>query len=238
LRDEISKYQKKLKLSNKLLEIYPSIDVETHEEFLLELLKALNEDREEKRRIRNLNSAGFSVIKTLDDYNYSQVQFPSSLKIQDLESLTFIERKENLILYGAVGTGKTHLSVALGVKAISQGKKAVFYRVHDLINQLEAGVEKQVTKVYKKIDQADLLILDEWGYLPLHQEGARLLFDIISKCYEDKSVIITTNIEFSRWKGFLFDEKLTAAIVDRLIHHSHLLIFNGKSYRVSNSLMK
>jgi DNA replication protein DnaC len=132
LRDEISKYQKKLKLSNKLLEIYPSIDVETHEEFLLELLKALNEDREEKRRIRNLNSAGFSVIKTLDDYNYSQVQFPSSLKIQDLESLTFIERKENLILYGAVGTGKTHLSVALGVKAISQGKKAVFYRVHDL----------------------------------------------------------------------------------------------------------
>lgn len=128
--------------------------------------------------------------------------------------------------------------VALGVKAINQGKKAVFYRVHDLINQLETDDAKQIAKVYKKIQQADLLILDEWGYLPLHQEGARLLFDIISLCYENKSIIITTNIEFGRWKGFLFDEKLTAAIVDRLVHHSHMLMFTGKSYRMTNSLMK
>jgi DNA replication protein DnaC len=114
----------------------------------------------------------------------------------------------------------------------------VFYRVHDLINQLESEDLKKVAKVHKKISQADLLILDEWGYLPLHQEGARLLFDIISSCYETKSIIITTNIEFGRWKGFLFDEKLTAAIVDRLVHHSHMLIFTGKSYRMTNSLMK
>lgn len=152
--------------------------------------------------------------------------------------MTFVDKKENLILYGSVGTGKTHLSVALGVKLISQGKRAVFYRVHDLINQLESEDEKKVSVIYKKIKQADLLILDEWGYLPLHQEGARLLFDIISSCYETKSIIITTNIEFGRWKGFLFDEKLTAAIVDRLVHHSHMLIFTGKSYRMTNSLIK
>ncbi len=163
---------------------------------------------------------------------------PDSLSIQELESLSFVDKKENLILYGSVGTGKTHLSVALGVKLISQGKKAVFYRVHDLINQLESKDEKKVSAVYKKIKQADLLILDEWGYLPLHQKGARLLFDIISSCYETKSIIITTNIEFGRWKGFLFDEKLTAAIVDRLVHHSHMLIFTGKSYRMVNSLIK
>jgi len=238
MREEISKYQRKLKLSNNLMEIYPAIKADSQEEFLLKLLKELHEDREEKRRIRNLNSAGFQVVKVLEGYDFSQIRFPESLPLHNVEALTFLQKKENLILYGTVGTGKTHLSVALGVKAINQGKKAVFYRVHDLINQLESEDMKKVAKVHKKISQADLLILDEWGYLPLHQEGARLLFDIISTCYETKSVIITTNIEFGRWKGFLFDEKLTAAIVDRLVHHSHMLIFTGKSYRMTNSLMK
>ncbi len=238
MREEISKYQKKLRLSSCLMEIYPNIEAETHEEFLLKLLKELNDDREEKRKIRNLNNAGFLVLKSLNDYDYSQIRFPENLNIQDLESLSFVDKKENLILYGSVGTGKTHLSVALGVKLINEGKKAVFYRVHELINQLKANDEKKVSAVYKKIKQADLLILDEWGYLPLHQEGARLLFDIISICYETKSIIITTNIEFGRWKGFLFDEKLTAAIVDRLVHHSHMLIFTGKSYRMANSQIR
>jgi DNA replication protein DnaC len=238
VREEISKYQRKLRLSNNLMQIYPKIKAETNEEFLLQLLKELHEDRDEKRRIRNLNNAGFLVVKSLEDYDYSQIRFPDRLLLKDLETLSFLDRKENLILYGSVGTGKTHLSVALGVNAINQGKKAVFYRVHDLVNQLESNDFKTVSKVQKKINSADLLILDEWGYLPLHQEGARLLFDIISTCYETKSIIITTNIEFGRWKGFLFDEKLTAAIVDRLVHHSHMLMFTGKSYRMTNSLIK
>ncbi|MDY0257620.1 IS21-like element helper ATPase IstB [Gudongella oleilytica] len=238
MREEISKYQRKLRLSNNLMQIYPKIKAETNEEFLLQLLKELHEDRDEKRRIRNLNNAGFLVVKSLEDYDYSQIRFPDRLLLKDLETLSFLDRKENLILYGSVGTGKTHLSVALGVNAINQGKKAVFYRVHDLVNQLESNDFKTVSKVQKKINSADLLILDEWGYLPLHQEGARLLFDIISTCYETKSIIITTNIEFGRWKGFLFDEKLTAAIVDRLVHHSHMLMFTGKSYRMTNSLIK
>lgn len=238
MREEISKYQRKLRLSNNLMQIYPKIKAETNEEFLLQLLKELYEDRDEKRRIRNLNNAGFLVVKSLEDYDYFQIRFPDRLLLKDLETLSFLDRKENLILYGSVGTGKTHLSVALGVNAINQGKKAVFYRVHDLVNQLESNDFKTVSKVQKKINSADLLILDEWGYLPLHQEGARLLFDIISTCYETKSIIITTNIEFGRWKGFLFDEKLTAAIVDRLVHHSHMLMFTGKSYRMTNSLIK
>jgi len=238
VREEISKYQRKLRLSNNLMQIYPKIKAETNEEFLLQLLKELHEDRDEKRRIRNLNNAGFLVVKSLEDYDYSQIRFPDRLLLKDLETLSFLDRKENLILYGSVGTGKTHLSVALGVNAINQGKKAVFYRVHDLVNQLESNDFKTVSKVQKKINSADLLILDEWGYLPLHQEGARLLFDIISTCYETKSIIITTNIEFGRWKGFLFDEKLTAAIVDRLVHHSHMLMFTGKSYRMTNSLIE
>lgn len=201
MREEISKYQKKLRLSSSLMEIYPNIEAESHEEFLLKLLKELNEDREEKRRIRNLKNAGFQVLKSLEGYDYSQIRFPDSLRVQELESLSFVDKKENLILYGSVGTGKTHLSVALGVKLINEGKKAVFYRVHDLINQLESDDQKKKSSIYKKINQADLLILDEWGYLPLHQEGARLLFDIVSICYETKSIIITTNIEFGKWKS-------------------------------------
>jgi DNA replication protein DnaC len=237
MREGINKYQKSLRLSNKLMDIYPTIKASTNEEFLFKLLKQLDDDRKEKRRIRNLNNAGFLVIKTLENYDYSQIRFPDKMPLSMLEALSFLEHKENLILYGPVGTGKTHLAVALGVKSINQGKKAIFYRVHDLINELEADIVKK-TKIYKKIVQADLLILDEWGYLPLHQEGARLLFDIISTCYETKSIIITTNIEFGRWKGFLFDEKLTAAIVDRLVHHSHMLMFTGQSYRMENSLIR
>ncbi len=238
MKEEIQKYQKQLRLSHTLMEIYPTIEAESHEAFLLKLLRELDRDREEKRRIRNLNNAGFLVIKSLQEYDFSQIRFPDKLGQEGLASLDFLDKKENIILYGAVGTGKTHLAVGLGVKAISQGKKAVFFRVHDLIHHLESKDPKKVAKTYKKIRQADLLILDEWGYLPLHQEGARMLFDIISLCYESKSVVITTNIEFGRWKGFLFDEKLTAAIVDRLVHHSHMLMFIGKSYRMTNSLIK
>lgn len=119
-----------------------------------------------KRRLRNLNNAGFLVVKSLENYDYSEIRFPDNLKLQELEELSFLKRKENLIFYGSVGTGKTHLAVALGVKAINQGEKVVFYRVHDLINQLETNDTKQIAKVHKKIQQADLLILDEWGYLP------------------------------------------------------------------------
>lgn len=237
MREKISKYQKSLRLSTKLMEIYPSIEADSHEEFLLQLLEQLDNDRKNKKRIRNLNNAGFSVIKTLNNYDFSQINLPDKMQLHELETLRFITNKENLILYGAVGTGKTHLAVALGVKAINEGKRAVFYRVHDLVNELESESSKKA-KALKKIAKSDLLILDEWGYLPLHQEGARLLFDIVSSCYETKSIIITTNIEFGRWKGFLFDEKLTAAIVDRLVHHSHMIMFTGQSYRMINSLIK
>lgn len=238
MRDEILKYQKRLKMSGTLMDIYDSIEAESHEEYLLKLLRELYKDREDKRVIRNLNIAGFPLIKNLDNYDFSEITFPESQRLDTLLSLSFLDRKENLILYGSVGTGKTHLAIGLAVKAIYEKKKVVFYRLHDLISLFEASDDKKLLRLYKRIDQADLLILDEWGYLPLHQEGARLIFDIISRCYETKSIIITTNIEFSKWKGFLFDEKLTAAIVDRLVHHSHMLFFTGKSYRMIHSLMK
>jgi DNA replication protein DnaC len=238
MNERIELFQKKLKLSRSLHEIYPEITADTHEKFLEELLEKMYLERLEKQRLRNLKNAGFGVQKNLEHYRFDDIQFPERISSETLMDLKFMENKENLILYGSVGTGKTHLAIGLGVNAINQGRKAVFYRVHDLIQLLEESKGRKLGTLYKKIDDAELLILDEWGYLPLHQEGARLLFDIISRCYEYKSVIITTNIEFSKWKGFLFDEKLTAAIVDRLVHHSHMLLFTGESYRMRNSLMK
>ena len=156
-----------------------------------------------------------------------------------MESLDFIENKENLILYGRVGAGKSHLALAIGLKALQQQKLVVFYTLHDLVNALVKAKEiHQMDRFMSKLLKNDLIILDEWGYLPLHQEGARLLFEVISKCYEQKSIIITTNIEFSHWKNFLFDEKLTIAILDRIIHYSHLIILDRESWRKERALMK
>lgn len=90
----------------------------------------------------------------------------------------------------------------------------------------------------KQIMKADMLVLDEWGYVPLDRDGARLLFEIISECYETKSIIITTNIEFTRWATVLYDEQMTSALLDRLLHHCYLLIFNGDSDRMKNSLIR
>lgn len=128
------------------MDIYSGIEASNQEEFLLKLSKTLYEDREQKRKIRNLNDAGFKVVNTLSDYDFSQVRFPQSIHRQDLEELGFVQRKENLLLYGAVGSGKTHLAVALGVKAIQEGKHVVFYRVHDLIHQLECEESNKASK--------------------------------------------------------------------------------------------
>jgi len=131
------------------------------------------------------------------------------------------------------------LATAIGLRAINEGKVVYFFTLHDLVNQLlDAKETSTMSKLMRKLLKADMIILDEWGYLPLHQEGARLLFELISKCYEQKSLIITTNLEFSHWKSFLFDEKLTLAIIDRIIHHSHLLLFNKESYRKQYALTK
>jgi DNA replication protein DnaC len=239
MKEQITYYQKKLKLSQSLIEFYETTEFHDKEQFVLELLNKLYQERRENIIERNLKAAKFPIIKTFEGYSFTGLDFPDTLNTETLKVLDFIENKENLILYGGVGTGKTHLSIAIGLSVIKTGKQVYFYTVHDLINHLvKAKEQDQLEKVMNKLLKAELLILDEWGYLPLHQEGARLLFEVISKCYEQKSIIITTNMEFSHWKSFLFDEKLTVAIIDRIIHHSHLLFFNRESYRKEHALIK
>ena len=114
-----------------------------------------------------------------------------------------------------------------------------FYRTAALVNRLsEAKKAKELSSLMKQIQKADLIILDEWGYVPLDRDGSRLLFEIISECYEQKSIIVTTNIEFSKWATILYDEQMTNALLDRLLHHCYLLIFTGDSDRIKNSLIR
>ena len=141
-----------------------------------------------------------------------------------------------MILYGPVGTGKTHLATAIGVEACSRGKTVKFFRTATLVNSLlEAKKNEELKKFLKQIEKTDLLICDEWGYIPFEKDGSQLLFQVISECYEKRSLIVTTNLEFSKWNGIFYDEKLTTAIIDRVIHHGHLLMFTGSSYRLKHS---
>lgn len=235
----IKQYCKELRFGRNLYENYPKINATDFGDFLAQLLKLEIEHREITRRNRNLKSAGFDVIKTFENYEFNDIQIPNLIDIDSLKTGAFIDKLENLILYGPVGTGKSHMATAIGVAACSRGKKARFFRTASLVNQLsEAKAKGELKRFMKQIEKADLLICDEWGYVPFEKEGAQLLFQVISECYEKRSVIITTNLEFSKWNGIFYDEKLTSAIIDRLVHHSHLLVFQGQSYRLTHSTMK
>ncbi len=235
----IRQYCKALRLGKHIYESYATITASDFADFLVQLLKSEVDHREVARKNRNLVSASFDVIKTFEGYEFNSVQIPNTLDVEALKSGTFIDKQENLILYGPVGTGKSHMATAIGVAACSRGKKVKFYRTAALVNQLsEAKANGELKKLMTQLTKLDLLICDEWGYVPFEKGGSQLLFQVISECYERRSVIITTNLEFSKWNGIFYDEKLTSAIIDRLVHHSHLLVFQGTSYRLTHSMMK
>ena len=175
-------------------------------------------------------------MKDFDGFKFDEVTLPSSITPDYLKNCEFMETKSNIVMYGNVGTGKTHLSIALGVEACKKGIETRFFRTAALVNRLSEEKKKgTLSKFMKQILKADLLILDEWGYVPLDRLGAQLLFEIISECYERKSLIINTNMEFSRWVNVFYDEQMTSAIVDRVLHHCHLLLFPGQSNRIKES---
>ncbi|MDR2572159.1 MAG: IS21-like element helper ATPase IstB [Oscillospiraceae bacterium] len=232
-------YSKQLRLGKNIYDNYSNINAADNGDFLAQLLKLEVEHRELSRKSRNLKSAGFDVMKTFEGYQWDDVQIPEAIGIDDVKSASFIDRRENLILYGPVGTGKSHMATAIGIAACTQGKRVKFYRTAALVNQLsDAKASGELRRFLKQLEKIDLLICDEWGYVPFEKDGVQLLFQVVSECYERKSIIITTNLEFSKWNGIFYDEKLTSAIVDRLVHHSHLLVFNGHSYRLTHSTMK
>ena len=214
------------------------IQAQNNQEYLLKLLKSEIERRESSKRDKLLKNAGFYTIKSFEDFSFGEVTLPEAVTKEYLRNLEFLESKTNIVMYGNVGTGKTFLSIALGVIACKYGIEVKFFRTSALVNKLaEAKKNNTLSSLMKQISKAGLLVCDEWGYVPLDRTGAQLLFEVVSECYERKSLIINTNIEFSRWVNVFYDEQMTGAIIDRLLHHCHLLLFPGPSNRMRESAL-
>lgn len=239
IREEIASCVKQLRLSQNMVDMSISMGSEQEQQYFLDVLKGEVQYRKEIRIQKSIKNAGFYCMKSFEDFRSDEVNMPSNLSIEQLRAGTFIEEKKNLVFYGKPGSGKTHLAQAIGLEACKKGMNVKFYRTAALVNRLsEAKKAKELSSLMKQIQKADLIILDEWGYVPLDRDGSRLLFEIISECYEQKSIIVTTNIEFSKWATILYDEQMTNALLDRLLHHCYLLIFTGNSDRIKNSLIR
>ena len=156
--------------------------------------------------------------------------------VVELVRCVYLDHRENILIVGSPGTGKTHLATALGIEACHRGKKVRFCRVTELITQMmEAREERALSRIKGQLAKLDLLILDELGYVPASKLGAELLFDVISQAYERTSVIVTTNLPFERWVEVLGCQRMTGAALDRLTHRCHVLEANGQSYRLKDA---
>ena len=207
-------------------------------EFLLACLEEEITTRHNKKMASLLKRARFPFRKTLEEFDFREISSLSKSRILQLARNEYVRRRENVVCVGKPGTGKTHIAIALGLAAVSEGYRVRFTTVMQLIQELQrAEKEYHLPKYLKQWKKYDLVICDELGYVPLG-EGGKLLFQFISTRYETGSLIITTNLDFSRWVEVFSDPALTAALLDRLTHHSNLLLFEGESYRFKESLQK
>lgn len=157
----------------------------------------------------------------------------------EMLSCGFVERRENVVLFGGVGNGKSHTAVALGIVACGKGYRVSFQHTAQLVLDLNAAAAAgDLDRKMAQLARCDMIVLDEWGYLPTDPEGAKLLFRVISTCYERVSLVITTNIDFSRWGKIFNDEDMAAAMLDRVVHHSRLVTYERESYRMQHALMR
>lgn len=182
-----------------------------------------------------ISVAGFPFVKRANEFNYEFQPSVNNSQIKDLSSLRFLDNKENILFYGTPGVGKTHLATAIGIEAASKRHLTYFISCHDLIQNLrKAYTENRLETRLKHYSKYKLLIIDEIGYLPIDQLGANLFFQLITKRYEHTSTIITTNQPFSKWGEVFSDTTLANAILDRLLHHSHIIKIVGPSYRTKD----
>lgn len=207
-----------------------------HPGFLTQLTELELIERERRAAERRLKAARFPAHKTLDTFDFAAQSSINKALVTELMRCIYLDHRENILLVGSPGTGKTHLATALGIEACGRGKKVRFFRVTELITQMmEAREDRALTRLKGQLAKLDLLILDELGYVPASKLGAELLFDVISAAYERTSIIVTTNLPFERWVQVLGCERLTGATLDRLTHRCHVLEANGQSYRLKDA---
>ena len=205
-----------------------------HEDYLHEVLSAEQGSRHESVIRQRLHEARFPEVKTLDTFDFPSSEGVSATQIHTLARGEWVTQPENLILAGPIGTGKTHLAIALGVEATKQKRRVHFTRAADVVRQLlEARDARALGRLQKRLFTLDVLIIDELGFVPFDRVGGELLFNLITDRYERKATVVTTNLAFAEWVTvFAGDEKLTTALLDRLAHHATVITTKGKSYRM------
>jgi DNA replication protein DnaC len=211
-------------------------DNQDHLAYLLKLTERELIERERKAAERRLKAARFPAHKTLDEFDFTAQPSVNKPLVTQLAAGDYLTSRENILLVGPSGTGKSHLAISLAINACSQGKRVRFWRVTELITcLLEAKEERQLLRIRNQLDKLDLLVMDELGYVPASKAGAELLFDVIATAYERNSIIVTTNLPFENWPEVLGNERLTGAALDRLTHRCHIIETKGESYRLKDA---
>lgn len=237
LRNRLEACCKKLRLSSSLAERAMVQEGTTNQEYLLNLLQEEIDNRNAARIVRNLNTAGFPCRYSPKQYITDEIDFPDEVTFESLLGLDFYHGGKNVIMYGGTGTGKTMLSILIGMAACEQDIPVRFFRTAELVNLFAehkiSGTLTQFKK--KKLNPAKIIILDEFGYVPYDRVGSELLFDYLSEVHEQKSIILNTNLEFSQWVNILYDKRMTTALIGRLTHHVELILFPGENNRLRES---
>ena len=197
------------------------------------LVEHERKQRETKRLSLNLRMAGFPSAKHLEGFDYRHQTTIQKRQVNALLDFGFADNRQNLVFIGPPGVGKTHLAIGIGHKAVEAGYKVLFRNALDLVEELElAEMKSELKKKLRHLGKADVLIIDELGFLPMSRQARYSLFQLINSLYEYRSVILTTNKDFTAWGEFFHDDNVAVPIIDRVIHHSHIFMLGGESYRL------